>query len=150
MFSGENIFLFGHGYVGIDLSNINGAVSKHFLYVADVDISFQQAGGKGMTEHVWRNMEVYGSKRGILVYHSAHRLVGKGFTGLIGEKAGAGLDLRINSASVFLQDGENLPASDLDAALLVPLTVYEDNSLMQIYITVLQCAKLADSHAGCK
>ena len=105
----QNILLLRIRHMRIDFGDVYGAVSQQLLDDTDIHIGVQKAGGKGMAEHVWRNMEVYGSKRGILVYHSAHRLVGKGFTGLIGEKAGAGLDLRIKSASVFLQDGENLP-----------------------------------------
>ena len=94
MFSGENIFLFGHGYVGIDLSNINGAVSKHFLYVTDVDICFQQAGGKGMTEHVRRDMHFYRCQGSVLIDHSSNGLVRQCSAGLFDKEVITGLHFR--------------------------------------------------------
>ncbi len=42
--------------MSIDFRNVDGAVSQHFLNVADVHIGFQETGGKSMAEHVWRDM----------------------------------------------------------------------------------------------
>ena len=76
MFSGENIFLFGHGYVGIDLSNINGAVSKHSLYIPDINVLLQKEGGEGMPEHMGSDMLANSGKLNVAVNHKAHRLIG--------------------------------------------------------------------------
>ena len=103
MLAGENIFLFGHGYVGIDLSNINRTVSKHFLYVADVDISFQQAGGKGMTEHVRSDVHFYRCQGSVLIDHSSNGLVRQCFAGLFDKKVITGLYFRKEGGFVSFQ-----------------------------------------------
>lgn len=48
MFFRKYVPLFGHGDVGIDFRNVNGAVPKYFLDIADIDVGLQQACGKGM------------------------------------------------------------------------------------------------------
>ena len=75
MFPGQNIPLLGHCHVGIDFCNVDGAVPQHFLNVADIHIGFQQAGGKGMAEHMGRNMLLNGGQGGIFVDNSPDRLV---------------------------------------------------------------------------
>ena len=52
MLGGQNVTLLGECDMCIDLSDIDGTVTEHFLNVADVHIRFQQAGGKGVAEHV--------------------------------------------------------------------------------------------------
>ena len=39
--------------VSVYFGNIDRTVSKHFLNIADIYISVQQAGGKSMSEHMW-------------------------------------------------------------------------------------------------
>ena len=56
MFCCQNIHLFCHRYMGIYLRNVNRAVPKHFLDIADIHICFQQACGEGMAEHMRGNM----------------------------------------------------------------------------------------------
>lgn len=48
MFIYQNIFLLSTGHMSIDFCRADRTVSKHFLNIADVDILFQQQGGKGM------------------------------------------------------------------------------------------------------
>ena len=45
-----------------------------------------------MSEHMWSNMQIYGSKSSILVYHSTDCLVRQGFAELVDEKVLAGFD----------------------------------------------------------
>ena len=71
----QNVPLFGHGHMGIYFGHIDGAVAQHFLDIADIDIGFQKACGKGMSEHVRGNMQADGSKGGIFSDHSADGLV---------------------------------------------------------------------------
>lgn len=47
------------------------------------------------------DMQVNGSKRGVLIDHSADRLIGQSLTGLICKKMIAVLNLRIKIRSVF-------------------------------------------------
>ena len=56
MFCCQNIPLFRHCNMGIDFRDIDGAMPKHFLDIADVYICFQQACGEGMPEHMWGDM----------------------------------------------------------------------------------------------
>ena len=60
----------------IDFSNVNGAVAKHFLNVADVYICFQQAGGEGVPEHMGRDMHLDCCQGTVSIYHSPNGLVG--------------------------------------------------------------------------
>ena len=75
MFLCKNVPLFGHCHMSIDFRNVDGAVSQHFLNVADVHIGFQETGGKSMAEHVGSNMLVNRSKRSIFVDNSPDGLV---------------------------------------------------------------------------
>lgn len=52
----QDVPLLGHRNMGIDFSDIDRAVSKHFLDITDVNIGLQQACGKGMPEHMWGDM----------------------------------------------------------------------------------------------
>lgn len=70
--------MFGHRDMGIDFRNVDGAVSQHFLNIADIDISFQQTCGKGVPEHMRSDMQVYRCKRGILVDNTAYGLIRQG------------------------------------------------------------------------
>lgn len=75
MLRSKDIPLFRHRHMGINLCNINRAVPKHFLDIPDINIRFQKACCKGMAEHVGRDMQIYGGKGGVLVYHPAHGLI---------------------------------------------------------------------------
>lgn len=140
MLSGENIFLFGHGYVGIDLSNINGAVSKHFLYVTDVDICFQQAGGKGMTEHVRRDMHFYRCQGSVLIDHSSDGLVRQCYAGLFDKEVITGLHLRKEGGFVFFQYAKDRVVSELDLSLLCTFSIDQYAFFIQIYVVHFQRA----------
>ena len=52
----QNIPLLGHCNMGIDFSDIDRAVPKHFLDIADVHICLQQACSEGMPEHMRSDM----------------------------------------------------------------------------------------------
>ena len=77
MFFGKDISLLGQSNMCIDFSDMNGTVSKHFLYVADINIGFQQAGGKSVSEHMGCDMLFQVGQSGIMVNHEADGLVGQ-------------------------------------------------------------------------
>ena len=108
--------------MGIDLSNVNGAVSKHFLYVADVNISFQQAGGKGMTEHVRRDMHFYRCQGSVLIDHSSDGLVRQCYAGLFDKEVITGLHLRKDGVCIF-QYAKDRVVSELDLSLLCTFSI---------------------------
>lgn len=72
----QDIPLFRHCHMGINLRNMNGTMPKHFLNVADVNIRFQEAGGESVAEHMRGNAHFNAGKRGIFTDCTAHRLVG--------------------------------------------------------------------------
>ena len=138
MLSGENIFLFGHGYMGIDLSNINGTVSKHFLYVADVNIRFQQAGGKGMTEHVGSDVHFYRCQGSVLIDHSSDRLVRQCSAGLFDKEVITGLHFRKKGGFVSFQYAKDRVVSDLDLPLFCSFSIDQHAFFIQIYVMHFQ------------
>lgn len=75
MLRGQNIFLPGNGNMCINLCDMDGAVSKHFLNKSYVYIGFQKACCKRMAKHMGRNMHFYGSEGGIFVYHPPYGLI---------------------------------------------------------------------------
>lgn len=42
----------------IYLGDVDGAVTEHLLDIADVNVSFEEAGREGVAEHVWGNVEL--------------------------------------------------------------------------------------------
>ena len=68
----QYITLFRHSDMGIYFCDVNRTVSQHFLNVADIHIRLQKACSKGVTEHMWCYVKIYGGERGIFVNHSAH------------------------------------------------------------------------------
>ena len=53
--------------MGVDFRDIDGTVPKHFLYVADVHVRFQQAGGEGVSEHMGRDVQINRSDAYLLI-----------------------------------------------------------------------------------
>lgn len=76
------------GDVGVNLGDVDGAVTEHFLDVADVDVGFEEAGGEGMAEHVRSDVEVDGGEGAVFVNHAADGLVGERGAGLIHKEVG--------------------------------------------------------------
>lgn len=58
----------------INFRDMDGAVSKHFLDIADIDIGFKQAGCEGMTEHMRCDMQINSGEATVFVDHFADRL----------------------------------------------------------------------------
>ena len=104
MLGDQNVTLFGKGNMRVDLCDIDGTVAKHFLYVADIYICFQQTGRKGMAEHVWSEVLVNCSARSILVDHSADRLIGEWSAALVDKKMIALIDFCLEFISVTCQN----------------------------------------------
>ena len=63
--------------VGINLGYVDGAVPEHFLDVADVHVSFEEACGEGVAEHMRCYVQVDGGEGTVFVYHAADGLVGQ-------------------------------------------------------------------------
>ena len=137
----QNVPLFGHSHMGIDFSYIDGAVSQHFLDVADVNICFQKACGEGMAEHVRGNMQTDGSKGGIFSDHSADRLVGQRCAVLAGEEVSAALYFSYESIFVGFQGMGDRVASNLNFSFFRSLSVDQDGSVQETDICFLQKAE---------
>ena len=88
MFIPQNIPLLCDGDVGVNLGDVDGAVTEHFLDVADVDIGFEKAGGECVAEHVRSDVEVDGGEGAVFVNHAADGLVGERGAGLIHKEVG--------------------------------------------------------------
>ena len=101
MFRCQDIPLLGHGNMGIDFRNVDGAVSKHLLDIADINISLQQTCGKGVPEHVWGDVQVDGGKNCVFVDNAAYRLVRQDFAILIGEEMATLHDFGLKITFVF-------------------------------------------------
>ena len=84
----KNIPLLCDGDVGVNLGDVDGAVTEHFLDVADVDVGCEEAGGEGMAEHVRGDMEVDGGEGAVFVNHAADGLGGERGAGLIHKEVG--------------------------------------------------------------
>ena len=115
-------------------------MSEHFLNVADVDIGFQKAGGEGVAEHVWGDVQVNGGEGAVFVNHAANGLVGQGSTGLIHKKMCRGGYFGGKAAAVFIENVDNVIGGKLYIALLVAFSVYEDGSVDEIYIVIFEIA----------
>lgn len=76
MFCNKNISLLCYRDMRIYFRNIYGAVSRHFLNIAYIEIGLQQACGEGMAEHMRRYMKFNRCHGSIFVYHPAHSLIG--------------------------------------------------------------------------
>ena len=61
--------------MGVDFRDIDGAVAQHILYVADIHVGFQQAGGESMAEHMRGDGKINAGKGGIFFYHPADGLI---------------------------------------------------------------------------
>lgn len=114
MFVCEYVSLLGHGDVGIDFGDVDGAVSEDFLDITDIDVCFQQAGGECVAEHVRCDMRFYGCQGGIFVDHSAYGLVRQYAAGLFDKKMVAGLHFGEKGSFIFFEDVDDGIVSDLD------------------------------------
>lgn len=132
MFGGKDIPLFRQGDMRVNLRGVDGTVSQHFLNITDVDIRFQETGGKGVTEHVGRDVQMDGSKRSVLLNHSAHGLIGKRSFVLIDKKMIAGVDFIMESVIVFMQNAAHIGIHDLEAAFLRSFAENQDAVFVQI------------------
>lgn len=104
--------------MGIDLRNVDGAVPEHLLDVTYIHVGLQQAGGKGMAEHVGGDMELDGSQGRIFVYHSSDGLVRERPPGLIDEKMVAAQHLISENIPVFYQYMDDVIIPNLYSPLL--------------------------------
>ena len=84
----QYIPLFCRRDVGVNLCDVDGAVTEHFLDVADVDVGLEKAGGEGVAEHVRGDVEVDGGEGAVFVNHAADGLVGERGAGLIYKEVG--------------------------------------------------------------
>jgi hypothetical protein len=82
----QDISLPGYGHMCIDFCDFDGTVSKHFLDVADVHVGFQQAGGKGVAEHMRRDVHVNVCQGAVFADHPLNGLVREGSVVLAGKK----------------------------------------------------------------
>ena len=134
--------------VRIYFGDMDGAVTEHFLDVADVDVGFEEAGGEGVAEHVRGDVQVNGGEGAVFVNHAANGLVGQGSTGLIHKKMCRGGYFGGKAAAVFIENVDNVIGGKLYVALLVAFSVYEDGSVDEIYIVIFEIAELTYSYTG--
>ena len=76
MLMNQNILLFGTRHMRINFRSAYGAVSKHSLYIPDINVLLQKEGGEGMPEHMGSDMLANSGKLNVAVNHKAHRLIG--------------------------------------------------------------------------
>ena len=98
-------------------------MSQYFLDIPDIDISLQQACGKGMAEHMWSDMQVNRRKRRVPVDHSADSLIRQLFTILICEKVPAALYFRPEIRFIPLQNTDNIIISNLHLPFFRTLSI---------------------------
>lgn len=131
----QNILLLRHRNMRIDLRHIDGTVAQHLLNIADIHIRVQQAGRKGMAEHMGRDVLLDGGEGGVFVDHPAHGLVGERASGVVDKEMPAGCSFRVNAFVVGAQDADDCFAADLQAAFAASFAVDEDRAVRQIHIT---------------
>lgn len=104
--------------VGVNLRGGDGAVSEDMLYVADVHVFLQQLCGKGMAEHMGRQM--LGDFQGFLIAgnQQAHRLLREWVSELVDEEKAAGFDFFLKHGAVGIEDFQHIRVADLQDALL--------------------------------
>ena len=73
-----------------------------------------------MPEHMWSNMQIYGSKSSILVYHSTDCLVRQGFAELVDEKVLAGFDFCTKISFIFYKF-TSLSFNEQSSEILIPV-----------------------------
>ena len=126
----EDILLLGCCHVGVDLRDINGAMSQHFLDIADIHVCVQQTGGEGMTEHMWGNMEVNRSEICIFIDHIADRLFRQTMIKAVDKEVAAGIYVVVIFLLIFPQDPEDAFITQLKHALLGTFSVDQDGCLI--------------------
>ena len=97
----------------VDFRDMDGAVSEHFLYIADVDIRIQKAGCKGVTEHVRRDVQVDSGERSIFVQHPPDCLICKSGTCLICKEMTATVNLMTKAVFIFLKNTKHSAAANI-------------------------------------
>ena len=75
MLRGEDISLFGHGDMRVDLCNIDRTMSQYLLDISNINIGLQQACSEGVAEHMRSDMHVNRREGCIPVDHSADSLI---------------------------------------------------------------------------
>lgn len=89
----------------IDLRCHNRAVSKNLLDIADIHILFQQKRGKGMAEHMRRNMLGKLSRIRVAVDHKPDGLLGKASAETVAEEKSGVCNLLLKKVPVNLKGG---------------------------------------------
>ena len=90
--------------MGVYLGGGDGAVPKKPLYVADIHVLLQQKRGKGMPEHMGRDVYVLTAQKGVFVYYLPHGLLGKPPVEPVYKEISREYDIRAECAAVFPED----------------------------------------------
>lgn len=115
-------------YVGVDLCGGNVGVAQHHLYGTKVCSVAEQVGGKGVSQHMWRNFLIYTSCKRRLFYNLPEPEPGHAGSAISNEEVVAALILE-NKRSGCLHVGFDLffcLLTKRDEALFVPLTYNSD------------------------
>ena len=123
MFIPQYIPLLCRGDMCIYLGDVDGAVTEHFLDVADVNVGFEEAGREGVAEHVRCDVEVDGCEGAVFVNHAADGLVGERGAGLIHKKVCGGGGFGGKTAAVFGEGVDNIIGCELEVAFFVTFAV---------------------------
>lgn len=134
MFRRQNILLLRHRHMRINLRHIDGAMPQHLLNIADIHICVQQAGRKGVAEHMRCNVLLNGGKGGVLIDHSAHGLIGKGVSAVVNKEMLTGCPFIANTFVVGCQNMNNRLTANLQAPFPAPLSVDENDPVRQIHV----------------
>ena len=116
----------------IYLGDVDGAVTEHLLDIADVNVSFEEAGREGVAEHVWGNVEVDGCEGAVFVNHAPDGLVGEWSAGLIHKKVCGGGNFGGKIAAIFGECVDNIIGCELEVTFFAAFAVDEDGSVSEI------------------
>ena len=134
MFVDKNILLLGIRYMGIDFGRTDGAVSQHFLDIPYIHILFQQESGKGMPEHMGRNMLADTGLLRIPVYHKTDGLVRKLSLQPVYKEISAGFDIGGKGFSVQMQRSQHFRIAYLQNPFLRTFAVNKNRIAFQIHV----------------
>ena len=150
MLRNKDIPLFRHSHMRIYFSNINRTMPQHFLDIPDIDICFQKARGKGVPEHMWGDVLVYGGKGSIFINHPADRLVGKAGAVLVRKKMSAVFNFCFIIIFVLFQNTGYIIVSDLYFSFFGTFSINQNTFVGQIHIGGFQGTEFGNTHSGGK
>ena len=137
----QNILLLRIRHMGIDFRCTDGAMPQHLLDIPDINVLFQQQGGKGMTEHVWGNMLFDAGKGSIVLYHEAHGLVGQAIAQPVDKEVTTGVNFCLPGILISCQGMVDFGIPNLQDAFFRTFSIDKHGVVYQVDIRRLEGAE---------